>query len=89
MYANGSYSTEIRSNFTLNHRQQNKCYPQRCLLAHFEATLDFSRSEFTCPIITKVKFVTAVKFHYRVLQLVFLTPLGVTFILLAMVHVCI
>ena len=23
--------------------------PQRCLLAHFEATLDFSRSEFTCP----------------------------------------
>ena len=35
---------------------------------------------------TKVKFVTAVKFHYRVLQLtaVFLTPLGVTFILLMM-----
>ena len=31
------------------HHQQNKCYPQRCLLAHFEATLDFSRSEFTCP----------------------------------------
>ena len=22
---------------------QNKCYPQRCLLAHFEATLDFSQ----------------------------------------------
>ena len=22
------------------HRQQNKWYPQRCLLAHFEATLD-------------------------------------------------
>ena len=35
------------------------------------------------PIIKK--FVTAVKFHYRVLQLtaVFLTPLGVSFILLA------
>ena len=31
------------------HRQQNKWYPQRCLLAQFEATLDFSRSEFTCP----------------------------------------
>ena len=28
--------------------QQNKWYPQRCLLAHFEDTLDFSRSEFTC-----------------------------------------
>ena len=24
------------------HRQQNKCYPQRCLLAHFEGTLDFN-----------------------------------------------
>ena len=22
---------------------------QRCLHAHFEATIDFSRSEFTCP----------------------------------------
>ena len=58
------------------HRQQNKSYPQRCLLAHFEVTLNFSRSEFTCPaIITEVKFVTAVKFQYRVLQLtaVFLT----------------
>ena len=31
------------------HRQQNKCYPQRCFLAPFEATLDFTRSEFTCP----------------------------------------
>ena len=26
----------------------NKWYPQRCLLAHFEATLDFRYSEFTC-----------------------------------------
>ena len=33
----------------LYHQQQNKWYPQRCLLAHFEATLDFSRREFTCP----------------------------------------
>ena len=24
------------------HRQQNKCHPQRCLLDHFKATLDFS-----------------------------------------------
>ena len=29
-------------------RQQNKWYPQRCLLANFEAVLNFSRSEFTC-----------------------------------------
>ena len=33
----------------LQNHQQNKWYPQRCLLAHFEATLDFCRSEFTCP----------------------------------------
>ena len=33
----------------LYHQQQNKWYPQRCLLAHFEAILDFSRTEFTCP----------------------------------------
>ena len=31
-------------------QQQNKWYPQRCILAHFEATLDFSRSEFTCQV---------------------------------------
>ena len=55
-------------------------------LAHFEATLYFNVANLLA-IITKVKFVTAVKFHYRVLQLpaVFLTPLGVTFFLLAMV----
>ena len=23
--------------------------PQKCLLVHFEAVLDFSRTEFTCP----------------------------------------
>ena len=32
----------------LYHQQQNKWYTQRCLLAHFEAKLDFSRREFTC-----------------------------------------
>ena len=48
------------------HRQQNKCYPQRCLLAHFEASLDFSRTNL---LARNNKFVTAVKFHYRVLQL--------------------
>ena len=45
-------SQSIRSElnkYDINHRQQNKCYPQRCFLAHFDATLDLSRSEFTCP----------------------------------------
>ena len=31
------------------HHQQNKLYPQRCLLVDFKSTLDFNRSEFTCP----------------------------------------
>ena len=30
------------------YQQQNKWHPKRCLLAHFEARLDFIRSEFTC-----------------------------------------
>ena len=34
---------------SMYHNQQNKCYPKRWLLAHLEATVDFSRSEFTCP----------------------------------------
>ena len=36
------------------HQQQNKWYPRRLLLAHFEANykLYFSRTKFTCPIIT-------------------------------------
>ena len=41
--------TDICAAIAMHHRQQNKCYPQWCLLAHFEATFDFSRSEFTCP----------------------------------------
>ena len=32
----------------MHHEQQNKWYPQMCLLAHFDAALNFSRSEFTC-----------------------------------------
>ena len=59
------------------HQQQNKWYPQRCLLAHFEATLDFIRVNLFAhnKLITQVKFVTVVKLHYRNLQLtaVFLT----------------
>ena len=36
----------------MRHRLQNKWYHKRCLLAYFEATLDFSRCKFTCPKIT-------------------------------------
>ena len=32
----------------LYYQQQNKWYPQMCLLAHFEATNDIIRGEFTC-----------------------------------------
>ena len=36
-------------NALLYHRQQNKCYPKGVyLIAHYEVTIDFSRSEFTC-----------------------------------------
>ena len=30
------------------HQQQNKWYPQWCLLAHFEASINFSLNEFSC-----------------------------------------
>ena len=49
-----TYATNLHA--TLYLRQQNKFYPppkkkkkNKCLLAHFEATLDCSRSGFTCP----------------------------------------
>ena len=45
----GEISSDIISMTDEMYRQeQNKWYPQRSLLAHFEDTLDFSRSEFTC-----------------------------------------
>ena len=69
------------------HQQQNKWYPQRCLLAHFEATLYFSRTEFTCPrnhkLVCANKFATA-KIEYS-FEMGTETPLGVQFILLVMV----
>ena len=34
------------------YQQQNKWYSYKCLLAHLEATLDFSHSEIYLPIIT-------------------------------------
>ena len=40
----------IASPLVVHYHQQNKCYPQWCLLVDFEASVDFSRSEFTCPV---------------------------------------
>ena len=67
------------------HCQQNKCYPIPRFLSDYTR---FQPRRIYLPIIIKVKIVIATKFHYRVLQLtaVFLTPLEVTFILLAMVY---
>ena len=45
------------------HRQQNKCYPPKMSTCPFQGY-----TRIYLPIITKVKFVTVVKFHYRVLQ---------------------
>ena len=42
------YRTSFGSNAQYYNHQQNKWYPQKCLLAHFEDTLNFSSSEFTC-----------------------------------------
>ena len=76
-----SYKSHLKHPM-MYHRQQNNCYPQRCLLAYFEATLDFSLNKIYLPIITKVKFVTAVKFQLQsaAVNCSFsdnLTPLGV------------
>ena len=38
---------EIMSVTDSYYQPQNKWYRQRCLLTNFEATLDFSRNEFT------------------------------------------
>ena len=74
----------------LNHDQQNKCNPQRCLLAHFEATLDFSRSEFTAHNnISQICYYGQISLQSGAVNCSFsdnLKPLRVTFILLAMVQ---
>ena len=62
------------------HHQQNKWYPQRCLLAYFEATLDFCRT----------KLLAHNNIRSQICYCCFpdiLTPLGVPFILLAIVQV--
>ena len=59
--------------WTIYYRQQNKCYPQMCLLAHFEATHNNNKI-LTC-------YCGQIS-----LQSDNLTTLGVAFNLLAMVH---
>ena len=73
------------------HRQQNKCYPKGTYLSISKLHSILAVANLLAHN-KKIKFVTAVKFHYRVLQLTavfsdYLTPLGVPFILLAMVPV--
>ena len=62
------------------HRQQNKCYSQRCLLAHFEATLYFSQICYCGQISLQ-----SVSINYSFSDN--LTPWGVSFILLVMVNI--
>ena len=35
-------------NILMYYQEQNKWYLKRCLFAYFEATLDLSRSKFSC-----------------------------------------
>ena len=65
------------------HRQQNKCYPQMCLLAHFEATLDFAVVNLLAHN-NKSQICYCGRISLQSAA-VFQTPLGVTFILLVMV----
>ena len=71
------------------HRQQNKCYPKRCLLTISKLHSILAVANLLPHANTSQKFVSSVKFHYRVVQLFFsdnLKPFGVSFILLPMVH---
>ena len=62
-----------------------------CLLAHFEATLDFNLSNFLDhSIISQICYCCQISLQSAAIDCSFsdnLTPLGVSFILLAMVHV--
>ena len=59
---------------------------KRCLLAYFEATLYFSRSEFTCRNINEILLLWSNLIAEWCSFPDNLTLLGVTFILLAMEH---
>ena len=64
--------------------------PQRCLLVHFEAALDFSRSESLAHNnISQICYWGQIPLQSAVVNCSFsdnLAPFGVTFILPAMVH---
>ena len=49
MYIDNPTAMYIDNHNVMYHQQQNNWYPQRCLLANFEATFYFNRSELTCP----------------------------------------
>ena len=73
-------------------RQQNKCYPQRCLLDHFEVTLDFTRiaNLLAHNNISQICYCGQFSLQRAAVDcssIVNLTHLRVTFILLVMVHV--
>ena len=71
--------------------QQNKCYPQRCLLAHFEAiwhSISAVANLLAHNNISLISYSDQISLQSVVINCSFsdnLTPLGVTFILLAMV----
>ena len=67
------------------YHQPNKCYPLRCLLAHFEATLDL----LTSNNISEICYCGQISLQSAAVNCIFsynLTPLWVTFILLPMVQ---
>ena len=75
--------------YTINSKI-NGSYPQRCLLAYFEATLYFRCSDFTCTLYFLFMLLCASKFATAKIECSFeigkYTPLGLAFILLLMIH---
>ena len=71
------------------HRQQNKCYLQMCLLAHFEATLILAVANLLAHNnISQICYCGLISLQSAAVNCCFsdnVTPLGVTVILLAMV----
>ena len=81
--------------FMKYHRKQNKYYPQRCLLAHFKvihwilAVENLLAHNNILPIITHICYCGQISLQSTEVNWSFsgiLTPLWVTYILLAMVH---
>ena len=75
----------------MHNRQQNKCYPQGCLLAHFEATFNFIAvaNLLAHNNISQICYCGQISLQSAAVNCSFsdnLTLLGVSFILLAKVH---